>query len=295
MADWLEQEGLGTMKSAIALQGGDICKTFRVTLDDDSFLCVKERPSELTEYDNLLSSEATGLRALRNAQERIENPLRIPEVVAIGEEFLVLEFIQRGQPDRLSWQRLGRALAELHKLPVPGFGFSCNNFCGSTVQVNTQHKDGYTFYAECRLHYQKKLAIDNGLLSPQEGESIDYLCDQLPYLIPEQPPCLLHGDLWSGNVLFDEKGAPVLIDPACYYGWAEADIAMTKLFGGFDEAFYDAYNEINPLEPDWEERVAIYNIYHLLNHLNLFGISYYPQVMASLTPYTQKRALPRYL
>ena len=118
------------------------------------------------------------------------------------------------------------------------------------------------------------------MLSASELAGLERLCDRLQSLVPAQGPALLHGDLWSGNVLFDDSGAPVLIDPACYRGWPEAEIAMCALFGGFPEAFYQSWEAAAGPEPGWRERLPIYQLYHLLNHLNLFGMGYHSQVVA---------------
>ncbi len=174
----------------------------------------------------------------------------------------------------------------MHRQPAPAFGFSIDNYCGRTPQPNPQTPSGHEFFAEHRLMYQGRLAHEQGHLGRHELDALERLCTRLPTLIPDQSPALIHGDLWGGNIHCDGEGQPVLIDPATHWGWPEAELAMTRLFGGFDPEFYEHYLAENPLEPGWRERVPLYNLYHLLNHLNLFGSSYYPQVIQIVNQYS---------
>ena len=155
------------------------------------------------------------------------------------------------------------------------FGFEEDNYIGATPQPNAWTDDWVTFFAEQRLGFQLRLAADNGF-GGELARLGERLLSRLGELIdePAEPACLLHGDLWGGNYLCDAEGQPVLIDPAAYYGRREAELAMTTLFGGFDSAFYGAYEEAWPLAPGSAERLEIYKLYHLLNHLNLFGGGY---------------------
>ncbi|MEZ5529089.1 MAG: fructosamine kinase family protein [Porticoccaceae bacterium] len=229
---------------------------------------------------DLFLAEAHGLGAIAAT-----NSIRTPGVLNAGADHLLLEWIDV-QPARDGfWAVLGRQLATMHNQTSERFGFGRSNYCGATHQPNAWSEDGNRFFAEQRLLYQSKLAFNRGLLSVDDNRRIERLCARLPELVPEQPASLIHGDLWSGNKLCDAAGLPVLIDPACYYGWAEAELAMPRLFGGFDEAFYQAYQEVCPLQPGWEERCEIYNLYHLLNHLNLFGSGYYFPVQSILKHY----------
>jgi fructosamine-3-kinase len=134
--------------------------------------------------------------------------------------------------------------------------------------------------------FQVRLAYEWGRLDHVVVRQAEYLAARLADLIPEQPASIIHGDLWSGNVMTNSKGDPAIIDPAAYFGWAEADLAMTSLFGGFPPVFYQAYQEFRPLQPGWRERFPLYNLYHLLNHLNLFGASYREPVMGILENYS---------
>ena len=179
----------------------------------------------------------------------------------------------------------------MHKYTSDSFGFFEDNFIGHTPQENIPNQKQATswtsFYFEKRLLFQFKLAEKQGLSSGNLRDSFYKLESKIDSIIPvsEESPTLLHGDLWSGNYLADEKGDPVIIDPAVYYGHREADLAMTKLFGGFSASFYSAYNEVYPLEDGYSYRENIYILYHVLNHLNLFGMSYHGQAVNLMQSY----------
>ena len=191
------------------------------------------------------------------------------------------------------WQSLGTLLAHFHKNPQPLYdgekgpihGLDRDNYCGRNRQVNRFNTDGHAFFSDHRLQYQARLVYDNGFLGRPWIIHIESICEQLSELIPVQPVSLIHGDLWSGNLLINAEGEAALIDSAFYYGWLEADIAMTLLFGGFPADFYHAYNETWPLEAHWRNRVELYNLYHLLNHLNIFGVNYLEQVQSTISRY----------
>ncbi|HTY98347.1 MAG TPA: fructosamine kinase family protein [Rhodocyclaceae bacterium] len=222
-------------------------------------------------------AEVAGLAALRAA-----GAVRVPEVVSCGlaggEAQLVLERLELAALDRAGGAALGRGLAELHRTNGPRFGWPHDNFIGDTPQENAWRDNWALFYAEHRLRPQLRLGAGNGL--PREllaqGEK---LAEKLSaFFIDSQPvPSLLHGDLWSGNASALPDGTPVIFDPACYYGDREADLAMTELFGGFPESFYAAYRESWPLAEGFEARKTLYNLYHVLNHFNLFGGGYLGQ------------------
>jgi fructosamine-3-kinase len=202
----------------------------------------------------------------------------VPEVLAFGATFLLLADVSEVDPGPEAWPHFGRALAALHDRCATYFGLPYDNYIGLTPQDNTLTDDGHAFFVERRLLPQAETAHTRGLLRSEHRRQLDRLIDRLPNLIPPQPAGLLHGDLWSGNVIAGPGGKLWLVDPAVYYGWAEADLAMTMLFSSFPQTFYRAYGDARPLAPGWRERLPIYNLYHLLNHLNLFGSSYLPGV-----------------
>lgn len=257
------------VSGATPLGGGSINQVYRITIDDTPF-CLKVNHLA---PPNFFLCEKQGLEVLANS-----GTVKTPEVVDCGTKYLLLEWLQPSNPRVAQFEHLGRQLAALHEVRAAKFGFADDNYCGETHQVNTPCHNGYTFFAQHRLLHQVKLAQNKGLLGPKDVELIDSICHRLEHYIPAQPPSLLHGDLWNGNAIFTAEG-PALIDPAAYFGWAEADLAMTKLFGGFSSEFYRSYLETRPLEPGFEERIPIYNLYHLLNHLNLFGSTWFPSVM----------------
>ncbi|MGI9288216.1 MAG: fructosamine kinase family protein [Pseudomonadales bacterium] len=252
------------------LSGGSISAAYALHFNDRPPVFAKHNSTVPADF---FSAEATGLQTLAR-----HGPLRVPEVLHYSSEFIVLEFIESAPANTKYWHTLGEGLAELHKKPMPCFGFEHDNYCGSTAQPNPKTSCGYAFFGEQRLLFQAQLAYNKRRLTKNDLRALETLLSRLPELIPAQPPCLIHGDLWSGNVISDEDGDPVLIDPAAHWGWAEADIAMTLLFGGFAPQFYRAYEDSRPLAAGWRARVPLYNLYHLLNHLNLFGAAYYHDV-----------------
>ena len=275
--DWLRRDQR-PVKQTRALAGGCICQAW--LLSDDGgrryFVKTHDKPPP-----GMFAAEAAGLEDLGRT-----GSLRTPAIVHVDTHFLLLDYIESGPAGRQSWEQLGRALAENQSNPLPRFGYPIDNFCGRTPQINTPTDDGHAFFTEYRLRYQGKLAVDANLMTHADMDRLQELCARIETLIPRQQAVLLHGDLWSGNVLFDSAGAPVLIDPASYWGWAEADIGMTALFGGFDRRFYAAWDEAAKPLPGWQDRLPLYNLYHLLNHLNLFGRSYHSQVQSILKAYS---------
>ena len=230
----------------------------------------------------MFEAEAAGLEALAEARAS-----RVPEVVAVGAAadvaYLVLEWIEFGSKSDDAERSLGRQLAAQHRMTQPQFGWHRDNTIGSTPQPNAFSADWQTFFRDRRLGYQLELASRNDLASATIAD-IETVLDRAGVLFEGYAPeaSLLHGDLWGGNWAAAKDGAPLIFDPAVYYGDREADLAMTRLFGGFGPAFYEAYDEAWPLAPGWERRVEYYNLYHLLNHFNLFGAGYLAAVEGAL-------------
>ncbi|UHG91562.1 fructosamine kinase family protein [Spirosoma oryzicola] len=251
------------------LSGGDINTAAQVFSSEGVFF-IKWNHAD---RKDMFETEARGLDLLRQT-----DALHIPQVVGFGQEldksYLILDYIDPGTPDKKYWEALGQALAVLHSHTQPKFGLSFSNYIGSLPQANTLTASGSDFFFEQRLLPQAGMALYKGLLPKQAYDALFRLQARLPDLLPNERPALLHGDLWSGNVMVTEGGQPALIDPATYYGFREAELAFTKLFGGFAQRFYDAYDEAFPLEENFNERVAIYNLYPLLVHVNLFGSGY---------------------
>lgn len=259
------------------LGGGDICQVGRLHTDAGSFI-VKSHASPPAGF---FRAEAAGLTTLRASG----TALRIPEVVATQDEgpaFLVIEDLGSGRQASGFDEAFGRGLAEVHRHTAARFGFEHDTFCGTTRQLNRWTATWVDFYRQSRLGFQVDLARRARLLSPDEARRIGRLIDTLDTIIdePADGPSLIHGDLWSGNLHVTARGEPALIDPSVSFAHREAELGMMRLFGGFSERAYAAYDEAFPLEPGWRTRNPIYQLYHLLNHLNLFGGGYRAQVMA---------------
>ena len=279
--------GVSIVGSA-TVSGGCINSARRLQLSDGRSLFLKTNPAPLP---HMFEREAEGLSALAKV-----GCLRVPGPIAHGTDpipFLVMEAVDMGSPGRDSpnfFEDFGRRFAELHRAsiradPTAGrFGFENDNYLGSTPQPNAWMDSWTEFWRERRLGHQLRLAESTGRVDADLLRLGDRLMDRLENYLGDvaEPPSLLHGDLWGGNYLADSDGNAVLIDPAAYYGHREADLAMTRLFGGFQPAFYRAYEEAWPLKPGAAERGKIYELYHLLNHLNLFGGGYRPGCWAIL-------------
>jgi fructosamine-3-kinase len=265
-----------------SVSGGDINSAFRATLDDGRAVFVKHRDGMPAD---VYRAEADGLTWLRDA-----NALRIPEVVAVGDDdptFLALEWIDSAAPAADHDERLGRGLAALHRAGAASFGDREDNWIATIPQTNAPSPDWPTFYAERRLEPLTRQAVEQGLLPGSTRDHLERLTERLPGLCgPEEPPARLHGDLWGGNAITGPAGEPALIDPAVYGGHREMDLAMMRLFGGFSSRVFDAYNEAWPLEPGHEDRVKLYQLYPLLVHVLLFGGSYTAQFKGALSRYT---------
>jgi fructosamine-3-kinase len=255
--------------------GGCINRAVLVSDGSRSFFVKLNAASLLPMFE----AEAAGLVELQSA-----GAIRVPEPVCTGTSdgnaWLVMEYIpMRGPADaRLA----GEQLALMHRKQAAAFGWRLDNTIGSTPQPNGWMEEWGAFLREQRLGFQLQLAARNGYGGrlQTKGEkllaSLDQLVDHAPV------PSLLHGDLWGGNIGYDDDGNPVIFDPAVYYGDREADLAMTELFGGFGRAFYDAYNDAWPLDSGYEVRKTLYNLYHILNHLNLFGGGYAGQAQGMI-------------
>nr|BCX00094.1 MAG: fructosamine kinase [Bacteroidota bacterium] len=245
------------------LRGGCIHEVFAVRCRNGQTVVVKQNPHVPPDY---FEAEAEGLAHLAAA-----GCVRLPGVLAVAPEGIVLTYIEPGAETPQGWEELGRALAALHSVQGPAFGYARDTYLGLWRQPNAYREDGVAFFRECRLEVLLRLLP----LDRQEVRSWSWLLDHLEDFLPDpEGPVLLHGDLWSGNVHFDREGRPWLIDPAVYYGWREAELAFSRLFGPFPERFYRAYEEVRPIAGGFAERVDLYNLYPLLVHWKLFGDSY---------------------
>lgn len=263
------------------LSGGDISKAYKITTSKRSyFLKVNEASNALT----MFQTEAYGLEAIAKTKT-----IKTPQVIAYdtfeGSAFLLLEFIESKSPSSEDFRLLGTQLAQLHQCTSEHFGLDRDNFIGRLPQSNSHHKTWTDFYTHERLRPQLELAKQKGLLNDWECPNVEDIKNRLRSWFVNIKPSLLHGDLWSGNYLISNEGEPYVIDPATYYGHNEVDIAMSKLFGGFGEAFYEAYFSLFPPSEHTPARIEIYQLYYLLVHLNMFGRSYYGSVKSILQKY----------
>ncbi|KAM4094550.1 hypothetical protein ACB094_06G203700 [Castanea mollissima] len=280
---WILSEGKATKITNISsIGGGCINLANRYDTDAGSFFVKTNRSIG----PSMFEGEALGLGAMyETGSIRVPKPFKVGPLPT-GGSYIIMEFIEFG-PSRGNQSVLGRKLAEMHKAgkSEKGFGFDVNNTIGSTPQMNTWSSDWSQFYGEHRLVYQLKLALD------QYGDSTIYekgqrLVKSMGPLFDNVviEPCLLHGDLWSGNISSDKNGEPVILDPACYYGHNEAEFGMSWC-AGFGGAFYNAYFEVMPKQPGFEKRRDLYILYHYLNHYNLFGSGYRSSAMSIIDDY----------
>ena len=263
---------------AAAVPGGCINRCWRWETAAGPAFVKEAAPARL----GMLEAESYGLVELRAA-----GAVRVPEPLAVGAcdgaAFLALEWMDLGAVSPAAEARLGEQLAWLHRTRADGYGLGRDNTIGSTPQPNGWHGDWVAFLRERRLGFQLQLAAANGhrgRLQERGGRLLEAL--EVFFATYRPPPSLLHGDLWGGNRAADPSGQPVIFDPAVYYGDREADIAMTRLFGGFGPRFYSAYVATWPLDPAAGTRCDLYNLYHVLNHLNLFGGAYLTQAEAMI-------------
>lgn len=269
------------VKSTTFKSGGCINNAITLTTNEGDFFLKWQ--SGIPE--DMFQKEAEGLKLLADA-----GSVKIPDMIAYGKMegkyYLLMENIESAPPSNNYWEHFGEALADMHQNnTAEKYGLSHDNYIGKLPQPNDFHENWIDFFIEHRLEYQLKLAIQNGLVSTGLIERYRNFYELLPGLLPVDKPALLHGDMWSGNVMVGENGKVCLIDPAVYYGHREIELAFTQMFGGFSYDFYDAYASAYPLDPGFDERVAIYNIYPHMVHVNLFGRSYLNGVESVLRRY----------
>lgn len=256
------------------LSGGDISQAYRVTLRDKTPLFVKTKPQAPPQF---FEGEARGLEWLRQSRT-----LRIPQVVAVGPEFLALEYLESAAKSKGFEENLGRGLADLHRCTWPTFGLEQDNYIGLLPQSNHPSATWVQFFVERRLRPQVDRALSQGRAPAHWEQRFERLYGGLANMVEEEPPARLHGDLWAGNLVVGPHGEPCLIDPAVYAGHREMDLAMMRLFGGFSPRVFQAYQEQFPLAPGAQERVPLFQLYPLLVHVNLFGGSYVASVEHAL-------------
>jgi len=265
---------VGTIVRKQSLSGGSINSAYRIKTDSDQLYFVKLNRESLL---SMFEAEAEGLTELRKAKA-----IRVPEPIGCGASdgysWIVTEHIEFGRGDAKTQELFGLQFAEMHRFSAKRFGWHRDNTIGSTSQVNHWSDSWVEFYRTHRLDYQLKLAVNNGFTSSIQKKGERLMANLESFFSSYSPlPSLMHGDLWGGNHGVDSHGNPVIFDPAVYYGDREADLAMTSLFGGCSASFYGAYHESWPLDEGYAVRKTLYNLYHILNHANLFGGGYIMQ------------------
>ena len=268
------------IKNIRELSGGSASDCFQVFLSNGEVYFLKKLNSD--EGKGVFKKEADGLKKLDQAFG-----ISTPKVHFFDEDILILDYIESGIENDKSWFRLGAGLARIHLIKADFFGLNYDNYIGKTVQTNTpvsfkNKKSWGEFFFKNRIGFQLDLMLKKG--KSEKYRTLAFMIRNLEEKIIEkissdENPSLIHGDLWSGNVIFDLEKKPILIDPAIYFGNREVEFGMITLFGGFDKSFFKGYFHEYPLENGWEKRVQIYQLYHLLNHLNLFGDSYYNSII----------------
>ncbi|MDT0689198.1 fructosamine kinase family protein [Salegentibacter sp. F188] len=261
-----EENGFST-NNFQSLTGGDINDVFLIETTTSEKLVIKINDSN--KYPGMFEAERAGLDELRKAEV-----IDVPKGLFTGEvqdqSYLILQYIDTSNKVSDFWEVFGEQMAALHRTTSKDFGFETDNYIGSLPQYNKSCDSASEFYISQRLEPQLEMAKNAGY---NLGNIKNFL-KNASELIPNEPPTLVHGDLWGGNFIVNSKGLPCLIDPAVAYAPREMDLAMMKLFGGFDTQLFKSYNSHFPLEPGFEERVPLWQLYYLLVHLNIFGSSY---------------------
>ena len=259
-----------TIKRYETVSGGDINETYCLHGKDAKYFL---KVNAAASYPEMFDREQEGLQELS-----CSSTLKIPQVIKCGQvnttQYLLLEWIEKASPKKGFWQGFGTAMAMLHRQHQPYFGWKKDNYIGSIAQQNLRQQSWEWFYAESRIMPLVERLYQAGRLAKQDVLLAEACCKRLTDYFPEESPALLHGDFWSGNYMVADDGRAAIFDPAVYYGHREMDIGMTRLFGGFSQQFYDAYDDVYPLEKNWQQRLPLSQLYPLLVHAILFGGHY---------------------
>jgi fructosamine-3-kinase len=254
-----------------SIGGGCINQGYKVSDGSRTFFVKLNRAAQVAMFE----AEAMGLADMAKT-----NSIRVPQPICFGvaeaDCYLVLEWLELGRGNAASQREMGKQLAQMHQFQgATAFGWSSSNTIGSTPQLNPWTNDWAEFWQQHRIGYQLELAQKRGANFPASSALLAAIPDLLADHQPK--PAIVHGDLWGGNAAVTDAGEPVIFDPATYWGDREVDLAMTELFGGFSADFYAGYNQVYPVDPGYQKRKKLYNLYHILNHYNLFGGSYLGQ------------------
>jgi protein-ribulosamine 3-kinase len=236
------------------------------------------------EHEGMFESEAKSMELIRET-----NTIHVPKVYGYGKKsdgaYLMLDYVAESKKKNDYWQNFARKLADLHNHTNVRYGLHFNNYIGALRQINDFADNGIQFFLEKRLITQLERAFKAKIIEYRLYIDLNNLFSKIPIYFPKEAPALLHGDLWSGNLMVDENGQASIVDPSAYYGLREAEIAFTTLFGGFPSEFYEAYHEVKPLESGFKDRIDLYNLYPLLVHANLFGGGYLESIKRIVSKY----------
>lgn len=253
------------------VHGGDINDAYCLYGENVKYFL---KVNNASQYPGMFEKESRGLYAL----SELLPALNIPRVIHYGaveqQQYLLLQWIETGRPGKDFWESFGRSLALMHREAQDYFGWEEDNYIGSLHQHNNRHDEWCIFFSECRILPLVRTLFNAAAFSKKDLSAAELFCRQSNQWFPPEPPALLHGDLWSGNYMISSSGYASVYDPSVYYGHREMDIGMTKLFGGFDQRFYDAYQEIYGMEQNWIQRLPLAQLYPLLVHAVLFGGHY---------------------
>lgn len=271
--------------SAEQVSGGSINRAARIEIKQQSPFFLKWNTGR--HAADMFEKEIRGLQLLREAGTELHIPnVEIYGKTPDGTGFILMEYVGKNSGDTASAEHFGRQLAHLHQQSRETFGLDHDNYIGRLPQSNRTHSSWVSFFVEERIHPQLKQAVDSGNLPASTRNKFQEISKKLLDIFPEEPPALLHGDLWGGNYFFDTNGIATLFDPAVYYGHREIELAFTHLFGGFSDTFYQAYNNAYPVKNGFSERKDLYNLYPLLVHTNMFGGHYGRQVQSIIKSYS---------
>lgn len=261
----------GSLQSTQVLAGGSINEAYRFSFEKHNVFVKHQPEGDLPQF---FTKETDGLELLA------QGPFALPKILAFSDEvptYLALRFEEKGKPSPEFNKEFGENLAALHRQSETKFGLDTWNYIGTLKQKNLPHESWPDFFANQRILPLVRLARNKGFFSAGFLTKVDGLLTKVEKWVPQEPPALLHGDLWSGNYHVSSDGKPMLIDPAVYYGHREMDLAMMHLFGGFPKELFEAYNKTYPLENAWRDRIDLHNLYPVLVHVNLFGGPYVQQ------------------
>ncbi|MBF0597108.1 fructosamine kinase family protein [Faecalibacter rhinopitheci] len=267
------------IENIFPVKGGDINDSYRVESYKNKYFL---KLNTAQNFPQLFEKEAKGLQTISET-ELFSTPKIIKHGITNNDfQYLLLEWLDRGEPTLDNWEKFGHQVAQLHQITNDNFGWEEDNYIAIIIQPNQYKSTWEEFYAESRILPMVKLLVDKNVLNSKERKAAERLCLDLINIFPKEKPALIHGDLWNGNIFPKMNGEITPIDPAVYYGHREMDIAMADLFGGFDESFFNAYNEINPLQDNFEERKPIAQLFPLLVHAFLYEGYYIKDVQTIL-------------